>query len=114
MDALAARLSEADRAPFRDRLREARYVEGDLLFALGEYAAAARAYGEAMRKAEGPDDRLRGYVGRARSLARLERIDEARRDVASARSLLDDGRGAAGPARDYWDVALQALAREVR
>jgi tetratricopeptide (TPR) repeat protein len=111
LDALAGRLTEADRAPYDDRLKEARFVEGDLLFELGDFAAASRVYGEAARRASDADDRLRGLIGRARALARLERLEEARRDYTTAKALLDEGRGRT---QDYWTVALQSLAREVR
>jgi TolA-binding protein len=111
LDALAGRLTEADRAPYDDRLKEARFVEGDLLFELGDFAAASRVYGEASRRASDADDRLRGLIGRARALARLERLEEARRDYTTAKALLDEGRGRT---QDYWTVALQSLAREVR
>ena len=69
-----------------------------------------------MRKSPGSDDRLWGLIGRARTLARLERIEEARRDYTSAKALFEEGRDKAlgGHARDYWDIALQALSREVR
>jgi TolA-binding protein len=116
LDALAARLPEADRAPFLGRLREARLLEGEILLARGDAAAAARAYDEAVRAGADPELRLRGLIGRARALARLERLDEARRDYASARALAEKDRGAVaeGPVREYWDAALQSLAREVR
>jgi len=116
LDALAARLTETDRAPYQDHLNEARFVEGDLQFNLGDYAAAYRAYGEAVRTSAGSDDRLWGLIGRARTLARLERIEEARRDYTSAKQLFEEARDKApgSHARDYWDIALQALAREVR
>ena len=116
LDALAARLSEAERTPYQDHLNEARFVEGDLQFNLGDYPAAVRAYGEAVRRSGDSDDRLWGLIGRARTLARLERIEEARRDYTSAKQLFEEGRDKApgSHARDYWDVALQALAREVR
>ncbi|HLY09721.1 MAG TPA: tetratricopeptide repeat protein [Planctomycetota bacterium] len=116
LDTIASRLPESDRASVQDRLREARFVEGDLLFQVGDYAAAIRAYGEAAGKTAASDDRLWGLIGRARSLARLERIEEARREYRSARALFDQGPGpsTAGRAREYWDVALQELAREVR
>jgi tetratricopeptide (TPR) repeat protein len=116
LDALEARLSEADRAPYQDHVTEAGYVEGDLHFELGDYPAAYRAYAEAVRRSAGSDGRLRGLIGRARTLARLERIQEARRDYMSARAIFEEGRGKApeGHAREYWDIALQALARELR
>jgi tetratricopeptide (TPR) repeat protein len=117
LESIAGRLPEADRAPYREVLSEARFVEGDLLFGLGDYPGASRVYGEALRKSASAADRLWGLIGRGRALARLDRIDEARRDYASAKALFDEGgRGkpSSGPARDYWDVELQTLAREVR
>jgi len=114
LESLAGRLAETDRAPYEDRLKEARFAEGDLLFELGEFAAASRAYGEAGRKAADAEDRLRGLIGRARALARLERIDEARRDYTTAKAILEENRGKPETGREYWTIALEALAREVR
>jgi tetratricopeptide (TPR) repeat protein len=116
MNAIAGRLGEADRAPYRERLDLGRFVEGDLLFNLGDYAGAARVYGEAVAKSPAPDDRVWGLIGRARALARMDRVDEARRDYESAKAILDEGRDKAPGVRprDVWDGALQALAREVQ
>ncbi|HLY75014.1 MAG TPA: hypothetical protein VKU80_12915 [Planctomycetota bacterium] len=116
LGALAARLSDPDRAPYQDLLNEAAFVEGDLYFHLGDYPAADRSYGEAVQKSSVLDDRLWGLIGRARTLVRLERLEEARRDYASAKALLDEGRerSPSGRVRDYWEIALQALARELR
>jgi tetratricopeptide (TPR) repeat protein len=116
METFAGRLTDADKAPFAGRLREARFVEGDLLFCLGDYASAYRAYGEAVRRTSGPEERLRGLIGRARTLARLDRIEEARKEYSRALATFGEDRdktyGARG--REYWEVALEALAREVR
>ncbi|HVR85716.1 MAG TPA: tetratricopeptide repeat protein [Planctomycetota bacterium] len=116
LDALQARLSEADRAPYQDHVVEAGFVEGDLQFQLGDYAAAYLAYGEAVRRSAASDGRLRGLIGRARTLARLDRIQEARRDYGSAQAIFEElrGKGSEGPAREYWNIALQALAGELR
>jgi len=112
--ALAARFPERVRAPYSALLSEARFVEGDLRFTLDDYAAAAQAYAEATRRAAEPEERLRGMIGRARALSRLERKDEARRETASARALFDSDSSLAGRGREYWQIALDALAREVR
>jgi tetratricopeptide (TPR) repeat protein len=110
LESLASRVAESDRLSYARLLREARFVEGDLRFNLEDYAAASKAYGEAVRRHSGTEDRLWGLIGRGRSLARLERKEEARRDYASARSILDDRT----PAREYWEIALEALAKEVQ
>lgn len=107
----AARIAELDRAPYAGLLQEARFTEGDLHFNLGDYAAAHRAYGEAVRRYPESEDRLWGLIGRARALARLERKEEARRDYTNARAIFD---GLAGQGREYWEIALDALAKEVR
>jgi len=116
METFAGRLTDADKAPFAGRLREARFVEGDLQFCLGDYAAAYRSYGEAVRHTSGPEDRLRGLIGRARSLTRLERLEEARKEYTRAIVIFDEDKdkpyGVRG--REYWEIALEALAREVR
>jgi hypothetical protein len=111
---LAARVPENARAPYAARLTEARFVEGDLQLTLDNPAAAFQAYGEAMRRATDPEDRLRGMIGRARALSRLQRKEEARQDYSNARALFDGDRSFAGRGRDYWEIALDALAREVR
>ena len=110
LESLASRVAESDRLSYARLLREARFVEGDLRFNLEDYAAASKAYGEAVRRHSGTEDRLWGLIGRGRSLARLERKEEARRDYASARSILDDRT----PAREYWEIALETLAKEVQ
>jgi tetratricopeptide (TPR) repeat protein len=110
LESLASKVAESDRAAYARLLREARFVEGDLHFNLEDYASASKAYEEAVRRYQGAEDRLWGLIGRARSLARLERKEEARRDYASARSILDDRT----PAREYWEIALESLAKEVQ
>jgi hypothetical protein len=116
LEALAARLSESERAPYRDHLTEAGFVEGDLRLLLGDDSGAFRAYDEALRRSAASDGRLRGLLGRARTLVRLDRMEEARRDFASAKALLGAGREEApgSHAREYWDIALAALAKELR
>ena len=119
LEALAARIPGEDRTSYAEILKEARFVEGDLHFNLEDYAAAYRSYGEAARKHADSEDRLWGLIGRARALARLERKEEARRDYSNARAIFEEGRAAfekslAGHGRDYWEIALDALAKEVR
>lgn len=114
LDLLAARMPERDRAPYAERLKEARFLEGELQLSLEDNAAAFQTFGEAGRRSSSPEDRLWGLVGRARALARLERKEEARRDYSDARTILDSGTGMAGLARDYWKIALDSLAREVK
>ena len=119
LEALASRIPDEDRAPYSEILKAARFVEGDLQFNLEDYAAAYRAYGDAVRKHADSEDRLWGLIGRARALARLERKEEARRDYSNARAIFEAGREAferslAGHGRDYWEIALDALAKEVR
>jgi hypothetical protein len=53
-------------------------------------------------------------IGRARALSRLERKEEARRDYTTARALFDQDKAFAGRGREYWEIALDAVAREVR
>lgn len=114
LQSLSARIAEPDRAPYADLLKEARFVEGDVQLNLEDYAAAAKAYADAVRGVERPEDRLWGLIGRARALSRLERKDEARRDYSSARELFDRETALAGHGREYWEIALSALEREVR
>ena len=114
LEAIALRIPEVDRAPYADLLREARLVKGDIHFNLDDYASADRAYGEAVRENAGSEDRLWGLIGRARALARLERREEARRHYADARAMLDGQKAPAGRGREYWEIALEALEREVR
>jgi hypothetical protein len=116
LETFAGRLSDADKAPYAGRLQEARFLEGDLHFSLGDYAAAYRAYGDAVKAQSSSEDRLRGLIGRARASARLERLEEARKDYTSARAILEQGAepSSVGHGKEYWEVALEALAREVR
>jgi hypothetical protein len=116
LETFAGRLSDADKAPFAGRLQEARFLDADLRYCSGDYGGAYRAYGDAVRGNASPEDRLRGLIGRARTLARLERLDEARQDYASARAILAEPREAAsaGLGKAYWEIALEALAKEVR
>jgi TolA-binding protein len=111
---LAARFPEASRASFAGTLSEARFAEADLKFNLDDYAGSAQAYAEATRRASEPEDRLRGMIGRARALSRLERKDEARRDYSNARAFFDQDKAFAGRGREYWEIALEGIARELR
>jgi tetratricopeptide (TPR) repeat protein len=102
-----------------DLRREARFLRGDLLLALGRYAEAERAYADASRRHAGTSERLWGVVGRARALVKLGRLEEARREARGARALFDEGRGDfetsfAGQGKAYWNEALESLEREVR
>lgn len=114
LETIAAKIPEADRGPYAEMLREARFVKGDVHFNLDDFAAADRAYVEAARRETGSEERLWGLIGRARALARLERKDEARRHYASARAILDEQKAPAGRGREYWEIALDALEKEVR
>jgi len=114
LDDRAARVAEADRAPYSELLKEARFVEGDLHLNLEDYKSAFQAYAEAVRRHADSEGRLWGLIGRATALARLERKEEARKDYSNARALLDEEKALAGRGRDYWEIALEALAREVR
>lgn len=114
LDAVAMRISEADRTPYAEMLRESRFVKGDVHFNLDDFASADRAYREAVGQEAGSEERLWGLIGRARALARLERKDEARRHYASARAILEERNGPAGRGREYWEIALDALEKEVR
>jgi tetratricopeptide (TPR) repeat protein len=114
LDATAMRISETDRAPYAEMLREARFVKGDVHYNLDDFAAADRAYRDAVGQEAGSEERLWGLIGRARALARLERKDEARRHYASARAILDERAAPAGRGREYWEIALDALEKEVR
>jgi hypothetical protein len=113
MGTLAGRISEADRAPFAEQLRELKLQEAEILFQLEDYAASTRAYAEAEQRATGFDDRLRALLGRGRALARLARMDEAKRDYSSAKEMMDR-QTFAGAQRDYWDLALDLLGRELK
>jgi tetratricopeptide (TPR) repeat protein len=113
LELLASRIPDPDRAPYADLLKEARFVEGDLHFNLEDYAASYRAYGEAVRRHADSEDRLWGLIGRARALARLERKEEARRDYSNARAIFEGG-PFTGHGRDYWEIALDSLERELR
>jgi tetratricopeptide (TPR) repeat protein len=114
LDRIASRVPESDRAPYAEMLREARFVKGDVHFNLDDYASADRAFGEAVRQETGSEARLWGLIGRARALARLEHKEEARRHCATARAILDEPSAPAGRGREYWEIALEALEREVR
>ena len=114
LESAATRIAETDRAPYAGLLREARFMRGDVHLNLDDPAAAHRAYGEAIRKDSGSEDRLRGLIGRARALARQQRREEARREYRDARAILDDPQAPAGRGREYWEIALEALEREVR
>jgi tetratricopeptide (TPR) repeat protein len=99
--------------------REARFLRGDLFFALGRYDDAERAYAEASRRHAGSPDRLWGVVGRARALAKLGRLEEARREARTGRALYDEGKDAletsfSGRGKTYWTAALEILEKEVR
>jgi hypothetical protein len=111
--AIAARVPEADRAPFAEDLRDLKYREAEVLFQLEDYAASARAYAEAEQRASGVEERLRAVLGRGRALARLARMDEAKRDYSSAKAMMDR-QTFVGAQRDYWDLALDLLGRELR
>lgn len=102
-----------------DLRREARFLRGDLLLALGRYAEAERSYADASRRHAGTSERLWGVVGRARALVKLGRLEEARREARGARALFDESRGDfetsfAGQGKAYWNEALESLEREVR
>jgi len=114
LETIAAKASESDRAPYGDLLKEARFMKGDIHFNLDDYDAADRAYGQALRPDAGSEDRLWGLIGRARALARLERREEARRHYVQARAILDEQPAPTGRGREYWEIALDALEREVR
>jgi len=114
LEAVASGVPEADRAPYAEMLREAKFMKGDVHFNLDDFAAAERAYVDAVRREAGSEDRLWGLIGRARALARLERKDEARRHYASARAILDEQKAPVGRGREYWEIALEALEKEVR
>jgi tetratricopeptide (TPR) repeat protein len=117
LDEVARRISPEAQAPFGDMIREARFLEGDLHFNQGDYAAAERCYGEAYRRYAASEERLWGLIGRARARLRLGRKDEAGRDTEIARALYQDHREALDRATGgskYWRSALEALEKEVR
>ncbi|MBI3857819.1 MAG: tetratricopeptide repeat protein [Planctomycetes bacterium] len=97
--------AESDPAPHRDLLKEARFVRAGLRFTLGDYAAALRGFEEAAGADPAFEDRLRSQIGRARCLSRLDRKEDARKALAEARTMIDQG-GFAGPQRDYWELLL--------
>jgi tetratricopeptide (TPR) repeat protein len=111
--AIAARVPEAERAPFAEDLRDLKYREAEILFQLEDYAASYRAYAEAEQRASGVEERLRAVLGRGRALARLARMDEAKRDYSSAKAMMDR-QSFVGAQRDYWDLALDLLGKELR
>ena len=85
----------------------------EILFQLEDYAGAYRAYVEAEQRPSDVEDRLRSLLGRGRALARLARMDEAKRDYSSAKAMMD-GQSFVGAQRDYWDLALDLLGKELR
>lgn len=103
LDSIASRIADPDAAT----LREARALRGELLLSVGDLESALRAFAAA-------DDPLSGLIGRARALARLGRPEEARRDSAAARKLFGERNPAPGAGREYWEIALDALERELR
>jgi tetratricopeptide (TPR) repeat protein len=107
LDSIVSRIAEPDRAPHARLLRDARSMRGEIHLSLGDFESALRAFADA-------DDPLLGLIGRARALARLGRKEEARKEYAGARKLFDEKNPPAGPGREYWEIALDALEREVR
>jgi tetratricopeptide (TPR) repeat protein len=113
------RLAPEERPAFASLVRDADFLVGDFRLGLGDAEGALHAYAEAYRKHIASDERLWGLLGRGRALARLGRLEEARRDYANGRVLLEEraehfasmlgGRG-----RDYWAAELDLLAREIR
>ncbi len=119
LEDVLSRLKTGESADPGDAILELRFLRGDLLSLLGRHEEAARAYGAAARRHSTEPERLWGYLGRARSLLRLGRKDEARLDCERARAVYESepgtfDRSLAGRGRDYWRGELDALAREVR
>jgi tetratricopeptide (TPR) repeat protein len=111
--AIAGKVPEIERAPFAEHLRDLKSREAEILFQLEDYAGAYRAYVEAEQRPSDVEDRLRALLGRGRALARLARMDEAKRDYSSAKAMMD-GQSFVGAQRDYWDLALDLLGKELR
>jgi tetratricopeptide (TPR) repeat protein len=100
-------------------LKEARFLKGDVLAALGRWEEAERAYADAYRAYIDTDDRLWGLIGRARALARLKRLDEARRTFERGLALYRQNRerydrSFEGHGARAWGPALQDLAKELK
>lgn len=119
MDRLAELLPASARVAHAEALRVSRFMEGELLYNVGEFADAARAFGEAYRRFAGSEDRLWGLVGRARAHLRLGRRDEARRDYTNGRAVFEGQRESfekslAGRGREWWGAELDSLAKELQ
>lgn len=119
LEQIAARVPDGVRAGHEEDLREAQFLKGDLLFNLGEFPAAAKAYDEACRRHSGSEWRLRGEVGLARSLLRMGLKEDARQACERARVIYEGRREAfdrslAGRGKDYWNSALDEIEKETR
>ncbi|HXG61900.1 MAG TPA: tetratricopeptide repeat protein, partial [Planctomycetota bacterium] len=100
------------RAPDAPRLKQARFLRGEVLAALGRWEEAERAFDAAYRNHLDDAGRFQALAGRARALARLDRREEARRALETARELFTAA--PAGLYGRFWTGTLDALAGELR
>ena len=89
--------------------RDARHLLGDVLLAEGRPAEAELAYARAGRGAADGLDRVWSLAGRARALARMGRLAEAREEHRRAAAICEKSRTDA-----FWRAELDAVARELR
>jgi TolA-binding protein len=113
LDSIAAKVPEGARAPYAGLLNGARLDEAEFRFQLEDYAAAHRLYLEAARLSSAGEERLRALIGAGRSLARMGRRDDARRELVNAKAILDR-QDFVGPRRDYWNLALSEFEGDLR
>ncbi len=118
---IAAEAPPRKGSPAYDTLKQARFLEGDVLLDLGEFDQAAQAYGAAIREHGTEPERLWGLVGRARAYRRrpAPRVADARRDRESARALFERQRedyekSLGGHGAAYWRAELDDLDRELQ
>ncbi len=69
-------------------LRNAVFASGDVLYALGRYDEAVRAYRQAIQRYQHSPEVLEAYLQTARALRQLNQPDEARAALEQARSVL--------------------------
>ncbi len=116
--AYAARIPPPQREAQEPRLRQARFLLGDVYYNEGRYEDALVAHEAAFRRHANSDERLGAFLGRIRALLRLGRKDEAKRAFeesrnawSTAREQFDASMGGAG--REFWPARLREVEEEL-